>query len=94
MSFVVRLDRTRWRKARLAVLKRDGFRCRKCGKAGRLEVDHVRPLWRVEDQDAYAPAGLQALCRGCHIDKSRGERREARPASTRAWDKLIADRMA
>ena len=59
----------RWRVVRRLVLKRDGYRCRACGKAGRLEVDHVIPVqfggswWDVE--------GLQALCRAHHFEKSR-----------------------
>lgn len=30
--------------ARWAVLRHDGFRCQACGKAGRLECDHVKPI--------------------------------------------------
>ena len=61
----------RWAVVRRAVLDRDGWRCVKCGKAGRLEVDHIIPVqfgggW-------WAQAGLQTLCRGCHFDKSRAD---------------------
>ncbi|MDE0464614.1 MAG: HNH endonuclease signature motif containing protein [Caldilineaceae bacterium] len=38
------LNQARWRRVRWAVLRRDGFRCQACGKAGRLEVDHVKPI--------------------------------------------------
>ena len=36
----------RWAMVRRLALDRDGWRCQNpgCGKAGRLEVDHVRPL--------------------------------------------------
>ena len=59
---------------RLLALDRDGWKCTKCGKyAGRLEVDHRVPL---EDGGAvYDLVNLQTLCRSCHFDKSRGERR-------------------
>ena len=62
-----------------------------CGKAGRLECDHVTPLKRDPNQDAYDPRGLQTLCRRCHIEKTpRENRRELSPAET-AWRALVAD---
>ena len=42
----VRTDPRRWRALRLFVFNRDGWRCRVCGRAGRLECDHVVPLHR------------------------------------------------
>ena len=57
----------RWRTLRLVVFERDGYRCRECGKSGRLECDHIRPLHLGGAQ--WDPANLQALCRGCHIAK-------------------------
>ena len=39
-----KMDMTRWRKVRLKVFDRDGWRCVDCGKSGRLECDHVKPL--------------------------------------------------
>ena len=67
-----RPSRRQWRKVRLVVLDRDAWTCTACGKAGRLEVDHRVPL---EDGGAlYDLDNLQTLCRGCHFDKSRGER--------------------
>ena len=53
-----------WRVARLKALDRDGWACRACGKRGRLEVDHVKPL--EDGGDMYGLGNLQALCRGCH----------------------------
>ena len=64
----------RWPAVRLFVFSRDGWRCCNCGKAGRLECDHVKPLDRFPDQDPYDAAGLQTLCRGCHIVKTSRER--------------------
>ena len=43
------LDAGRWRIVRRKVLDRDGFRCVRCGRAGRLECDHVAPLKRGGD---------------------------------------------
>lgn len=59
-----------WWAVRRRVLERDGFRCRKCGRAGRLEVDHIRPLHHHGDDSLD---NLQTLCRGCHIDKTAAE---------------------
>ena len=70
-----RLNKQRWAAVRRAVFNRDGYRCKACSKAGRLECDHVVPLDRDPKQDPYAIDGLQALCRGCHIEKN--EKRES-----------------
>lgn len=69
------LNARRWAAVRRAVFERDGFRCRKCGKAGRLEADHIRPL--TDGVDPFDMDNLQTLCRGCHVEKSREERRAA-----------------
>ena len=39
-----KVNRRQWRNVRLLVLDRDGWKCTKCGKAGRMEVDHRIPL--------------------------------------------------
>ena len=59
----------RWKLLRLRVFERDGWRCVKCGKAGRLECDHIRPL--AESGDPWDMSNLRTLCRGCHIDRGR-----------------------
>ena len=58
---------------RRVVFKRDGWRCVECGKAGRLECDHVMPLEREPGQDPFDPNGLQTLCRACHMEKTAAE---------------------
>ena len=81
----------RWAVVRRTVFERDGWRCVICGRAGRLEVDHITPLQREPGQDPYDPNGLQALCRRCHIDKTADEnRREPTPAEA-AWRDLVAE---
>lgn len=68
-----RVTRTaRWKTLRMAILERDGFRCRDCGGRGRLEVDHIKPV-RTHPGLAYAPGNLQALCPACHTRKTRIE---------------------
>ena len=83
------LDPRRWAAVRRLVLDRDNWRCRACGRAGRMEVDHVVPL--RAGGDPYDPGNLQTLCRECHIDKSAAEhRREPTPAEAE-WRKLVAE---
>ena len=86
MSGVNRLNRRRWAHARLAVLERDGWRCVTCGRAGRLEVDHVQAL----DQGGkpYELANLQTLCRPCHFDKTWEE--QASP-ERRRWREIARE---
>ena len=40
------LNARRWAAVRRTLFERDGWRCVMCGKAGRLECDHVTPLER------------------------------------------------
>ena len=81
----------RWRMLRRRVLERDGWRCRTCGKAGRLEVDHVIPI--ADGGDWWAVGNLQALCRRCHIAKTAAENRARRPVSPEvaAWRQLVGE---
>ena len=84
-----KLDRKRWGAVRRLALVRDGYRCVKCNKAGRLEVDHVKPL--SKGGDPWNMDNLQTLCRGCHIAKTRSEQpKQPSPAVTK-WGKLVED---
>ena len=60
-----------WKVLRLAVFQRDGFRCVKCGRPGRLECDHIRPI--KDGGERYAMSNLQTLCRACHFAKTAKE---------------------
>jgi len=51
---------------RALVIVRDGGRCRRCGSARNLEVDHIVPVSRGGDSD---DCNLQALCRRCNRRK-------------------------
>ena len=72
------------------VLERDGWRCQHCGAAGRLEADHIKPL--DDGGDPWALTNLQALCKPCHVAKTRAERGESLP-EVEAWRALL-ERMA
>ncbi len=84
--FHTKLDRVRWVAVRRATLNRDGWRCRKCGTAGRLEVDHVVPLHK--GGDLYGSENLQTLCRRCHLQKTSRENMTAGPERL-AWLALV-----
>ena len=55
----------RWQLARRAALEKDGYRCRSCGKAGVLQVDHIQPLH--VGGEPYGLENLQSLCVECHF---------------------------
>ena len=55
----------RWWQARAAALKRDGYRCTKCGRVGKLEVHHKVKL--ADDGERFALWNLRTLCVSCHL---------------------------
>lgn len=83
----VLLNRRRWSRVRRAVFQRDGYRCRACGKAGRLEADHIRPLDCGGEQ--YHQSNIQTLCIGCHRKKT-GSENLGSPMSAE-WQALISE---
>ena len=62
------LNARRWGAIRRTVFERDGWRCVMCGRAGRLECDHITPLEREPGQDHFDPNGLQRFA-GCATSK-------------------------
>ena len=86
----LRMPSRRWATIRREVLERDGWRCKSCGRAGRLEVDHVVPV--AKGGEKFDPDNCQALCRRCHFRKTAGERkqRDTSPAARR-WAALITE---
>ena len=87
----VRLNWRRWARTRRAVFERDGWRCVRCGRAGRLECDHVVPLEADPGQDPYDPDGLQTLCGSCHIRKTAAENRRPLTPEELAWRGLVSE---
>ena len=81
----------RWLAVRRAVFERDGYRCRSCGKAGRLECDHIKPLHL--GGDVWALSNLQTLCRSCHIFKTKHENSKGK-FDPRSWAILQGSRRA
>ena len=85
------LNRRRWAIVRRAALHRAAWRCQECGRAGKLEVDHVQPL--EDGGDPWAMSNLQTLCRRCHVLKTAAENRARRPVSpeVEAWRDLVRE---
>lgn len=80
----------RWKVLRMAILERDGFRCKVCGTGGRLEVDHVKAV-RTHPELSYTPENLQALCPSCHTKKTRIECGHLPPSEDRQnWQTFVA----
>ena len=82
-----KLDRKRWALLRLRIFERDGWRCVRCGKAGRLEADHVVPLHK--GGDPYFGENLQTLCTDCHRSKSRDDAGYGPDPEREAWQELV-----
>lgn len=55
-----------WRSLKRLVIERDK-KCKKCGSAHDLTIDHIVPLSRG---GTNTPENLQALCRKCNANKS------------------------
>ena len=68
------INKRKWRPVRLEVLNRANWTCA-CGSYSN-EVDHRTPVHL--GGDPYQRANLQALCRSCHIAKTRTENENER----------------
>ena len=86
-----KVDRRKWRKARLEALWRDDWKCRLCERRGRLEVDHIKPL--ADGGALYDLDNLRTLCRDCHIGVTRAANIKRLSPGRQAWRKLIDDMM-
>lgn len=85
-----RRDKGRWESVRRQAIIRARYRCQQCGRAGRLEVDHIKPAF--EGGDEWDFDNLQVLCRACHIAKTRresGTQSEAYISQIEAWEAEI-----
>ena len=81
-----RLNPRRWALTRRQVFMRDGYRCRKCGKRGRLEAHHIV---RLEDGGAaYDPDNCETMCRFCHIEE---HRTDTMTPGRSAWRKFVSE---
>ena len=59
-------NRSKWRKLRKRVLKRDNYQCMKCGSGENLTIDHIIPC--VKDKSLiYVDDNTRTLCESCRI---------------------------
>lgn len=79
-----------WEMIRQQILERDGHRCVLCGRRGRLEVDHIKPLAWGGNND---PDNLRALCRDCHFQATRETVRAAKPHHRPEWEQMLKEVM-
>ena len=77
-----RITTAAWESLRRQTLDRDGWRCQGCGKAGALEVHHVKPL---AEGGVNALGNLTTLCRDCHLKTHRA----LKPID--AWDIAVQE---
>ena len=81
------LNKRAWEYARLQVLRRANFRCRKCRGYGN-EVDHIKPLQKGGAK--FDPANLDVLCSECHRTKTSTENRGRELSQAEvAWADLV-----
>lgn len=81
------INKRDWQRVRRAVLERDGWRCCQCGKAGRLEVDHKRPMH--QGGAALDLNNLQTLCRECHFAKTGAENSPPLWGADEGWARIL-----
>ena len=81
-----KLSGWRWLRVRRAMLERDDYKCRSCGRWGN-EIDHIKPL--QSGGAPYDPENLQCLCTGCHVRKTGRERRRSLSPAAAEWRELI-----
>lgn len=65
-----RTNKASWRKLRVEVYKRDGYKCRVCGVSGkRLNAHHIIPWSKVREDKIE---NLLTVCCVCHAKLERG----------------------
>ena len=73
-------NRRGWTAIRARAIRAAGRRCTRCGRPGRLEVHHTRPLAHGGDHTQ----ALAVLCRDCHFH----EHHQPDPARE-AWARFL-----
>lgn len=61
-----------WARIRYRALRRDGYKCKSCGRSGRhvtLHVDHIKPRSKYPELELDLN-NLQTMCQRCNVGKS------------------------
>ena len=90
-NHTARLHAKRWAASRRRVFERDRWRCQSCGRAGKLEADHIVRLEDEPGRDPYDETNIQALCRSCHIEKTAKENRRPLTAEEAEWRAFVEE---
>lgn len=54
-----------WKAVALTVRRRDGYKCRRCGKHRPIHLHHVKS-WAEYPESRLEPGNLVSLCKPCH----------------------------
>ena len=66
------------------MIRQAGRKCQRCGRSGRLEVHHKVKVSKGGAK--YDPANLEVICRACHFDEHRDDKRhESDIAGAQEW---------
>ena len=91
-----KVDRKRWARLRQEVLNRDNWRCVQCGRRGRLEVDHIKPMRKIAGEAhggaVYELSNLQTLCREHAISRktAKENQQDAEGPEQAEWRDYVA----
>ena len=88
------VNRRKWETVRRIALDRDGWKCKRCGRRGRLDVHHIEGI--AEGGDVYDLDNLETLCRPCHFSHNRAEglKRQATLTPMQAkWRRMVDEMM-
>lgn len=70
-----------WLKARLRILARDLYMCRRCGVMvggkGEAHIDHIEPHNEQRERFFCDDDGLQTLCVTCHVAAKQADERRS-----------------
>ena len=76
----------KWRKKRIAILKRDKFLCKVCSRYGRITeattVHHIKPLENFPEL-AFKSDNLISICAACHANLHPEKRKHGRNSNLR-----------
>jgi 5-methylcytosine-specific restriction endonuclease McrA len=76
---------------RQQALRRDDWRCVRCGSRHGLEIDHIQPV-RDRPDLGFSLDNLQTLCGRCHAAKTRVEVGHAPlPPARKQWRDLLME---
>ena len=83
-----RLSSRKWERVRLAVFKRDSYKCQTCGHYGRLFAHHVKSL--DAGGAAYDLGNIVSMCSACH-DSHHKKLHPTPDPERKAWRTLLAE---